>query len=443
MCRIGGLQILRDDVVRQPERGRRVHRIRLEVAAVVSVPGIAGPSPPEGDRRRPRVICPPVKGGTKVEARRIDIQIQPAIPISAVEAVVFAPVVDSRTAGRKVMPMVTVGALDVAPAAPLGEDAAVVGTLHRNPPAAAQPIMDVHPPPGVMHIAHPAIGASPYCAAAPGHALVASPRRGTAPGTPCCGCAAQHLAGPRTVQRAVRPPTCAHAARSRGARATGGRSRACRRHWRWGHGYRPGAIRVGPREVDLSWLVRAMAAPAGLPAGLRARAPSRQPLRRGAAGFFGLAAASARLACIPAARQESAAAVPYLMALRRSCMVIGSSFLVLPALHPGRANALLNVADFSVGESHLHVLVIVDFLRAQLGCPSPVARRQRSLDPWSGRWRWWAAEHRRWGRRRNGRHRRRGGAAGGCSRPGPALAALTALSTLIAAIVRGLNRDDL
>src|ERR1035441_7390644 len=93
MRRIRCLQILRDDVVRQPERGAGVDRVRLKVAAVVAVPGTASPSPTKGDGSRPGIVCPSIEAGAIVDARRIDIQTQPAEAIAAVIAVVFMAMV--------------------------------------------------------------------------------------------------------------------------------------------------------------------------------------------------------------------------------------------------------------------------------------------------------------------------------------------------------------
>ena len=222
MRRVGGLQILRDDIVRQPEGGRGVHRIRLEVVAVEPVPGIACPSPSEGDRRRPRVVGPSVKARGKVEARSIDVQKHPAVAIAAVVAVVFMAMVEVSPPG-KIVAVVVIAALHISATAPLGHHAAAVMALHRDSASAAQVVMDVHPPPGVMHVAHPAVGAGAHRAAALGDVLVAALGRGALEG---------RVAGTAEVRGRVRSRTNA------GVRAcTGANSRmrsgagTCARQW--------------------------------------------------------------------------------------------------------------------------------------------------------------------------------------------------------------------
>jgi hypothetical protein len=96
----------------------------------------------------------------------------------------------------------------------------------------------------------------------------------------------------------------------------------------------------------------------------------------------------AALAMLPMPRNAAtiAAAEILLIALKRTGIVIGSSFPFQShgsALHSRsvdllcklrRANALLNVADFSIREGHLHILVIVDDLHSQLGHPHRFAK---------------------------------------------------------------------
>src|ERR1035441_4669842 len=122
---------------------------------------------------------PSIEAGAIVDARRIDIQTHPPIPIAAVIAVVFMALVVVRPP-RIVVAVVTIAALHVSATAPLGNHAAAVMALHRDPAVAVQPVMDIHPPLGVMHVAHPAVGAGAHRAAGLGGVFVASPRRCTA-----------------------------------------------------------------------------------------------------------------------------------------------------------------------------------------------------------------------------------------------------------------------
>ena len=52
------------------------------------------------------------------------------------------------------------------------------------------------------------------------------------------------------------------------------------------------------------------------------------------------------------------------------------------------ADSLFHVADFSICERYLHILVVEDLLRSELGFPQRLAERSRYLGLQSGRWRW-------------------------------------------------------
>jgi hypothetical protein len=75
------------------------------------------------------------------------------------------------------MAVVVVPALHVSGTAALGNQTAAVTALHRDPPVAVQPIVNVHPPPAIVHVAHPAAGAGAHGAAVPGKVLAATPGR--------------------------------------------------------------------------------------------------------------------------------------------------------------------------------------------------------------------------------------------------------------------------
>ena len=109
--------------------------------------------------------------------------------------------------------------------------------------------------------------------------------------------------------------------------------------------------------------VAACEAPAGLRVG-----PPEGAFGAGAAGFFESVAAPTRLAALSSPARINAAE-PFFMALRRSCMVIVSSFLFRARAHLGGANTLLNVADFPIREGYFHVFVVEDFFCAQLRHP--------------------------------------------------------------------------
>jgi hypothetical protein len=93
-----------------------------------------------------------------VETGSVNMNRQPAISKAAVIAVVFMTVIIVR-APRKVMPVIAVPALYESRAAPFGNQTAAVMAIHRNSPSPVQSVVNVHPAPGVMHVAYPAVGA--------------------------------------------------------------------------------------------------------------------------------------------------------------------------------------------------------------------------------------------------------------------------------------------
>ena len=81
----------------------------------------------------------------------------------------------SSTPPAKIVAAVIVPMLHVSGTAALGDDAAMVrGYSTEYSAVAVQSVMNIHPPAGVMHVAHVAFGADAHRAAAPGDALAAS-----------------------------------------------------------------------------------------------------------------------------------------------------------------------------------------------------------------------------------------------------------------------------
>ena len=62
-------------------------------------------------------------------------------------------------APRIVVPVMRVSSLNIARASPLGNDSGVVRTLYRDALAPIDPVVNIHPALGIMHIAHSAVGA--------------------------------------------------------------------------------------------------------------------------------------------------------------------------------------------------------------------------------------------------------------------------------------------
>jgi hypothetical protein len=104
----------------------------------------------------------------------------PTIFIAVVEVTIPMAVVKV-IAPRKIVAMIVVWALHIPRTATLPVDAAVVGALHRDSAVAVQPVMHIHAPLGVMHVADPAVGPGANRAAAAGDALMAAPGHGTTP----------------------------------------------------------------------------------------------------------------------------------------------------------------------------------------------------------------------------------------------------------------------
>jgi hypothetical protein len=122
------------------------------------------------------VIGPSIESRAIVEAWSIDIQIEAAVAVAAIEAGVLVTVVIVGPAA-KIAAVVTVPALDIPRAASLGKEAAVTGPIHRDHAIAIQAVMHIHSAAGVMDVADPAIGSGANGAAVGGDMLVASAGR--------------------------------------------------------------------------------------------------------------------------------------------------------------------------------------------------------------------------------------------------------------------------
>ena len=199
---IGSLQVLRDDVVGEPEGCRGVYGVRSKVIAEVTVPGIACPSPSEGDRNCPGIIGPSIEPRAIVEGGGVDVVISAAVAVVAavVTVVLVAMVVVGPPA--KIVAMVAVATLDVSGPSALDNNAAVVGALHLDSASAPQVMVDIHAAPCIVHIAHTAAGTGANCVAAFKSMFVASGRSGTVEGSGLasdagmpCACSSAHMAG--------------------------------------------------------------------------------------------------------------------------------------------------------------------------------------------------------------------------------------------------------
>ena len=76
LVRIGCRKVLGNDVVRQPERGAGIDRIRREIAAIEAEPGCGhAKTPAVNDRGRPRIVCPSIKGWRVIICRRVRLDV--------------------------------------------------------------------------------------------------------------------------------------------------------------------------------------------------------------------------------------------------------------------------------------------------------------------------------------------------------------------------------
>src|SRR5262249_11793115 len=123
---IGCAQAGGDQIIRKPERRRRIHGIRTVVCAVVAVPRITRPSPRVINRCRQRIVSPSVVDRVVVVGRIVAIVGTSAVVVPAVDAGAIGAVivVGSRVVGTPTTDYV--GALHVSTAPSIGEDAGTV-----------------------------------------------------------------------------------------------------------------------------------------------------------------------------------------------------------------------------------------------------------------------------------------------------------------------------
>jgi hypothetical protein len=103
------------------------------------------------------MIRPPIKAGVIEVVRGIHVHMPPMVVIAVIEVAVRVTVVGV-AAPPEIVAMVIVRALHIARTATLSIDVAVVGAFYMDCPVAVQPVMHVHAPLGVMHVADLAIG---------------------------------------------------------------------------------------------------------------------------------------------------------------------------------------------------------------------------------------------------------------------------------------------
>ena len=103
---------------------------------------------------------------------------------------------------------------------------AAIMALHRDPAPAAQAVMDVDSPSGIMHVADATVGTGANRAAALRHVLIASPRCGAVEGRIVAGSGTAMCTSAHSAARAARVHSAGrggvHAARGRSVRTPRG-----------------------------------------------------------------------------------------------------------------------------------------------------------------------------------------------------------------------------
>src|ERR1035441_4103008 len=150
--RVGRLQVRRNHVIRQPERRRSIDGIRREPPAVEAKPRSSSPTPrpyTPDNRRRPRVIGPPVEAGIVEGSRIVNVVVAAALGGAAAVAVAalhvsavpsrvhdVGSVVFAHNRAPAVDPMLNVHAAAINRTnLAIGTDARLSSTLQRNVPA--------------------------------------------------------------------------------------------------------------------------------------------------------------------------------------------------------------------------------------------------------------------------------------------------------------------
>ena len=229
--RIRRLQIRRNQIIREPECCRRVHRIGSEISAVIAVPRRSAPAPAPINRRRPGVIRPSIKSGV------VPVRVVVAVVVVTTPAVAH---INSGSVGTMVVvrPRIIgasatrdISALHVAAVSAHTHHPYAVARAHDRAPA-AESIMNLHPVP----IDRPDLPIGPNTrrpAASQrnrtARSYVAAGRRTVPARRSRSTCRVRSRSTRRPRARSTRRPR-ARSARSRGARSPGRRSRsACRR----------------------------------------------------------------------------------------------------------------------------------------------------------------------------------------------------------------------
>src|ERR1019366_3576395 len=144
--RVGRLQVRRNHVIRQPERRRSIDGIRREPPAVEAKPRSSSPTPrpyTPDNRRRPRVIGPPVEAGIVEGSRIVTVVVAAAVGVAAIHAAPVVAVVIVRARIIGVAAAVDVAALHVSAVPSRVHDVGSVVFAHNRAPA-VDPMLNVH-----------------------------------------------------------------------------------------------------------------------------------------------------------------------------------------------------------------------------------------------------------------------------------------------------------
>ena len=112
------------------------------------------------------MIGPTIKSNGIVVDGLIHLYVDAAVGISAVVTVI-GPALVVVGAARIFVAVVKVPTLHIAGASALGKNSRVIVALDDDTGVSVDPVVNIHPAPGVMQIANSAVGAALHCAAIP------------------------------------------------------------------------------------------------------------------------------------------------------------------------------------------------------------------------------------------------------------------------------------
>lgn len=141
---VGKPQVLRQEIVSNPERRYRIERRRREIIAIVAIPGRWSPSPGKNNRTRPGMISPTIKSRVKVKGWRIAV-VRPAAPIDRAVSIGIAAAAHNISPLNVTMgPTIVIAALVETAAMAVGNQPAATSVTPLDHTVASQAPMNIH-----------------------------------------------------------------------------------------------------------------------------------------------------------------------------------------------------------------------------------------------------------------------------------------------------------